>query len=307
MVDSSIDPQVEFIRQFRKITGTDSFRLLNSVEVSLSLYLDANRGSEKREVLISALAPVYCLNLIQEKGFTPVILDVSVDSGYPETQEIVKKYNSQTMCYVNTHYFSYTPIDSDDLDDLSVLDIMLCGMVFDNEEIYLPQNSIISLSSGNLLSGMGGAMVLSNTLVIDYISQITSLDRDKLLSPLQVSLLNSQITDVKEFYKRVEGFYEIYTTAIMKSGYSTLIHDTPKGCGYFPVVVKKSLKDIQKYMKQQNLESFTPYAGSIIRQVKDVKASGSRSLSLRTFSIPLNMTIKKEHLELISRILSTLP
>ncbi len=310
LVEDDFDVIGELKKSFKKYFNKTHVNLFRDSEQSLRTLLESLSTEENGEIIISALAPYSFYNIIVQSGFVPVVLDVNQDSGLPDIQDLSTNINQKTSYIVNTHSYHIKPI-TDDIKDLGVpvIDILLSGpgAGVDSEALELNADyTIISLEDNIVINSLGGAALLYNVENRE-IEQII-IDRPNLvLSGINASFLISLIHDITHFFERKLPIIEIYKNSILKSGYYTFESSETNSYSYFPVILKKSLKDIQVYCKNSGLETLKGFSNSIVKKIPGIKCSNARSISSRTLLIPLTISMKKDAIELISKILSTLP
>lgn len=310
LVEDDFDVLAELKKTFKKYFNKTHVNLFRDSEQSLRTLLESLSTEKNGDIIISALAPYSYYNIIKQSGFVPVVLDINQDSGLPDIQVLSENINQNTSYIINTFSYHIKPITGDIKElGIPVIDILLSGpgVGVDSEALCLNADyTIISLENNNIITSLGGAVLLNNADNREIESIIT--DRPNLeLSGINASFLLSLIHDIKHFFERKLPIIEVYKNSILKSGYYTFENGETNSYSYFPVILKKSLKDIQAYCKNSGLETLKGFSNSIVKKIPGIKCSNARSISSRTLLIPLSLTMKKDAIELISKILSTLP
>ncbi|MGL1894340.1 MAG: DegT/DnrJ/EryC1/StrS family aminotransferase [Spirochaetaceae bacterium] len=312
LVDTNVDYIGELSRSFKKITDHEYIHFYRGVEHALIEILNTFSDNSKGEIILSALSPYYFYETIINCGFVPVVVDVAPESGLPEIKTITDNITENTILIISTFSNCIKP-DIDGLSEIDVptLEVLLPGIGRDSENETITGNSpytIISFEDENILSSMGGALISHNKKELSGILDNRLKKRpDICLSGLNASFLNSQISDLNIFFDKRYPIIEIYKDSTLKSGYYTFDNSESNSYNYFPVVLKKSLKEVQKYCKSQGVETIKGYEGCICNNINNLKCSNAKSLSNRTLLFPLSLNMKKDSIKLISKILSTLP
>ncbi|QEN03760.1 hypothetical protein EW093_03270 [Thiospirochaeta perfilievii] len=308
LVEDDFDAVGELSKLIKKNYDKHNVKLLRDYESAFRIFLE-KLELKGGEIMISALAPVSLYRVIIEKGFTPIVLDVSLETGLVEFDSYNNNLRDKTVLIINTS--TYTYIDTSYLKDLGVpvIDILLCGIGLDVNMDSINFNSdytIISLEEDLIVNSLGGAIFFTNHET-KYIDNYLKHNPHLILSGLNASLAISLINDLEHFQERRIHVIEAYKNSILKSGYYTFDSGDTTIYSSFPVIVKKSLKEIQHYCKNNGLETQRGYLDSIIRNIRGLKCCNAKSLTSRTLLIPLSLSMKKKGIELISKILSTLP
>lgn len=305
MVEDHPNHRFELEKSIKKILNIQDVVLFRSISESFKILVSQFQLQDEGEIIISALTPVSVYNIIKEKGFIPVVVDVDPLTGLLDVNCVNKKINNRTQYIVNySHYV--TPLYDSDLYEsgIPVIDILTNGFGEDSNGEY----KIISLENDTLISSMGGAaLACDNTEVITNIKEFSRISENIYLSDLNSSFALSQIEDLKILKDKKGQIVSLYKNATMKSGYSTLENRDINLYRKFPVVLKRSLKEVQKYCKGQGIETLKAFEDSIVRQIDDIKCKNANSLSNKTLLFPVYLGISKDSIELILKVLSTLP
>ena len=98
---------------------------------------------------------------------------------------------------------------------------------------------------------------------------------------------------------------------IMKSRHTTLKQrDNVDPPFYsFPVMLTSGMNDVRKYARRKNIETIPAFWDSIISVGGDLKANfqNAKKILMRCLLFPLYPLLGNKNIELIARILSTLP
>lgn len=310
MVDNSIDPALELQKSLKKILNRDHIYLFRDIDRSFETLIGSFNAVNGSEVIISALASFSYYKIIESYGYIPIVIDVSLDSGLPTVEDFKKSITENTILLVNTYNFCVHPVGLElGLLGVPVLEVFLSGLGENSEGKITGSDcnfSIISLEESSIINSMGGSIFVSESDSGDYISLQLKNRPEMRLQGLNASFALSQLADLSIFLNKQKYLVEIYKASLLKSGYYTFENGEATSYSHFPVIVKKSLKDIQKYCRSHGIESIKAFSNSIVGNIQ-VKAVNAKSLSTRTLLFPISLSMKKITIELISRILSTLP
>lgn len=308
LVESDKDVCSELVKSIKKRIKVDNLYLINEIYRSFEIFLEFSNFPINSEIILSSLTPSLFYNIVTQHGFNPIVVDVNIDTGVPDSETVLEAITENTKLYINFMEFSNGTETDDIVNKIEVLNIYYSGFLFNKDkEIQFYKNSIISLNIGTFASSISGAVLLSplmdNKLVLQYLDNY----KEFRLSHFNTSLLISQFNDIDDFVEKIVQIRDIYRDSVLKSGYSTFITSENICSGYFPVVLKKSRKEIEKYCNHNGIPVEPAYINSIVKTNSKVKNSNAKYLSVRTLLFPLTLTLKKSSVELISKILSTLP
>ncbi len=309
MVEGSRDAVSELQKSFKNYFNHESIFLFKNVEIPIRLYLQQIKDSVKKEIIVSALLPFNLYNIIYLAGFTPVAVDVSLETGIPTYENVASKCNGNTYGFFNYQDYITVPLDDRFYElDLKIIDIYMTGIAADSENSIFKSPSdfqIYSLNSENIVSTYGGSLVINSSAKLDI--NMESKLPDYSLSDLNASFGITLLSDYIILFDKLKKIQTIYRNSVIKSEYHTYQDTGYYSSSYFPLILKKGLKDVQQYCKRNGLESKKAYENSIITLKQNLKCKNAKYLSSRTLLIPISLSFNNETIKLISKILSTLP
>lgn len=305
MVDDNSNSYFELEKSLKKIVNTVNISLFRTVVDSFRVLLSQLPKKEDSNIIISALAPISLYNVIKELGFTPKVIDVDLLSGLLDFEAVSKKIDDNTGYIVN--YSNHlSPNEESELYSLGVpvIDISDNGLGEDLNGDY----KIFSIEDDTVISSMGGAVLAhNNSEVHNNIKDLIQRCNYLTLPGLNCSFALSKIEDIEELKDRKRKLVKLYKDSLLKSGYSTLENKELNIYNQFPVVLKRSLRDVQKYCKDQGVETKRSFEDSIIRSITGLKCKNANSLANKTLLFPIYLGIPKNSVEVILKVLSTLP
>lgn len=310
LVDNNFDAIGELIKSIKKLYNCNSIDLYRSYYESFRAILESSSTEDAGEIIISALAPFYLYKIIHENGYTPIVIDVSDENGQPEIDLLLNKINENTKFIVYIEHFCPVKIP-DELKDINIpiIEFLFSGFGFDIENNIIPLQAdytIISLESDAIVNSMGGS-VLAYDIQNKELQLIYKQNSHLQLSGLNASLAISLLNDIDLFVEKKNKISLIYKNSLFKSEYKTLVNIDSNCHSYFPIILNKSIKDVQLYIKNFGVEFIKAYENSIINKVRGLDCKKAKSLNKRVLLFPISLTMNKSSIELISKILSTLP
>lgn len=312
LVEDERDHSLELEKSVKKILGRDYVYPIRDVEHSFKLLISSLKSSEKKEVIISSLAPSFVYTILRNFGFTPVVLDVLVDSGVYDLKVLEDKINDNTAYIVNNSVFGVLASTEIIMDfGIPVIELLVSGLGKDSSgELFASKAdySIISLEGSNIPSSMGGAILTFDSEDKKSFIDIELENKPYLkLSSLNSSFALSQFPDLEMLFDKKEAFIPAFKDSVLKSGYHTLENQEINMYNSFPVVLKRGLNDAQKYCRKQGVETSKGFYGTIVQEIDEIKCKNAKSLCNRTLNFPIYLGMGKDSIELILKILSTLP
>lgn len=305
MVEDHPNHRLELEKSIKKLLHTQGISLFRSINDSFKILISQLPMHEMSEVILSGLTPIVIYNTILEKGYIPIVVDVDPLTGLLDVKEVNKKITNKTAYIVNyCHYI--TPSAENELYDygIPVIDILANGLGEESRGDY----KIISLEDDTLISSMGGAVLACNNAdTSNKIKEFIKISENICLSDLNSSFALSQLEDLSSLIEKKSNLVQLYKSAILKSGYSSLENRENNLYRKFPVVLKRSLKEVQKYCKNQGIETVRAFEDSIVRLIPEIKCQKANSLCNKTLLFPIYLGISKDSVELILKVLSTLP
>lgn len=303
MVEDDYDSNYELVKSLKQITDYNYLSLFRSGEFALAEILRSQESS-KKEVIIPALAPMWVYDTIYGCGYESVIVDVDPISGLIDYNEASKKVNDSTLFLLNICH--YLQDESDGIYNLGipVIDILSNGFMDNPRGDY----AILSMEEDTLLSSKGGSVLLYNKDDLkSHIKNSIEKNSEVVMPDLNAAFAIPQVADFKDLLEKKEKIISLYKDALLKSGYTVLDSSDYLRYRSLPLVVKRGLKDIKKLFKDSGVETALAFSGAVIKELTGLKCKNARSLSNRTLIIPSYINLTKDSVELILKLLSTLP
>lgn len=307
----------QFISKICSYIGVYNGIAVSSYYNALSLACDALNLEPTSSVLVSALAPGFYRRVLEEKGLIPVILDVDKDACTLLPEDIEKKFTENPKAILLHYHLGYIP-------DLSAIMQFGIPVIADIshalgakiDDIHCGSEAdvvIFSLEPENIITTAGGGCVLTqNRSIYKELKNMIEGSRSHLKLPdLNASLGLVQLKEIDEYLSRRIEIEKIFSQSIMKSRHSTLKQrtDYDPPCFAFPVILSSGMNDVRKYARRKNIETIPAFWDSLLATIEesDSEYENAKQISMRCLLFPLYPMLGKKNIELISRILSTLP
>lgn len=288
---------------------------IRAIELVLSA-LDLKTGDK---VLISALAPSAYLRAMTSFGVIPVFVDVKEEDACIDPHSAADLLDSDIKAIFVDAPLGRIP----DMHVLSeyglpvIVDLGEALGAIDHEE-PLGRNAhfiILPMEADAIATCGGGTVVLAKSRK-DYgglgtASQSTGIN--SFMPDLNASL---GLVQWREYPQALETRYmieEIYQQSLLKSRHRTLAgpkDETSRAVPYsFPVVISGNIGEVQRYARKKGVETLMAFSGRFLDEsIRSIETCPkAKSLSLGTLLFPLYPTLGKKDVQLIVKILSTMP
>jgi dTDP-4-amino-4,6-dideoxygalactose transaminase len=176
---------------------------------------------------------------------------------------------------------------------------------------------VMGLEPEHIITAGGGAVVLAagRKLHTGLKRLADSLGRDLLLPDMNSSLGLTQIKEIESFVAKRSEIAQIFSRAMMRSKHKTPVQpgDGENVFFSFPVLLNSGLKDVATYARKNGVETRPAFTDAILGRFGEVDTGASPDLPnakawlMRCILFPLFPTLTKKDLELITRVLGTLP
>ncbi len=330
MVDEKIGPGemarrlVQSVKEFFPVDGALALR---SPAIALKYVLRAFGLEPGTGIIVSALAPLWQLQAVQELGFKPIVTDVSPDTACLTVDALEEGIRQGGRLIIFTETAGYLP-DFEAIQALGVPlveDISRSVGAFHNlpakegEEQQVKRAgtygvfSIMGLEEGDAVTGGGGAVLMAParrewSILKRLGEEAPSTD---LLPDLNSALAFIQLKEFSRNESVRQELFAAFQKALMAGRHKCLMR-TPNGSSSvssFTVVLSSGLKDVRQYASRKGIE-IQPTFNSSIAAFLDEQLEGcinARSLYLRTVDFPLYPRLGSTHASTIAKVLGTLP
>ena len=349
MVDEKIGPgelNTRLIQQVKDFLNCDGAVALRSPCSALKYALRALNFEQDQVIMISALAPAWHIQAIEDLGYKSLVLDVDENTGLVTT-DIVKEGISNGGRLILLHE---TNGILPDLQELCNLEIPLiedisqsagASVAIYNEEGALVENkkagsfgvfSILGLEERDVLTSGGGAILMAPKrrewiVLKKFVDNISSVE---LLPDINCSLAWVQIKEFTRNENARKEIFNLFHHTCLSGKHKMFIRTQKKSqnvqessseaenktednsstmCG-FPLVLTSSFKDVKQYAAKKDIEIRQTFENSVIAlREEDLSTSciHAKSLYLRCASFPLYPRLSHSQTAKIAKVLGTLP
>jgi len=302
---------------------------------------DGGQTDAKKAAVISALSPLYYLQVLQDLNITPLYCDVTYD--FPcMSRELIENTISkkpeglEVCCIVLHHTLGFVP-DTSSIAELGIPVIEDISQSYGswlkqekNEEqekdVPAPQADktekeenavkfggtfcIVGLEERDMLTAGGGALLFAmNRKEGMLLRNFAGLANEYCLPDINSALAIVQFKELHKNMIRRKEIAQVYTQASLRTRHKRFITvNEAEYCNYsFPLVLETGFKDVAAYAKKKDIEIENAFGNTIAGSSLCDNCPISSSLVMRTVIFPMYPRLRSQDVEQVSRLIMTLP
>jgi len=290
-------------------------------------------NTEKKAVIVSALSPLFYLQVINDLQLTPLFCDVSYEfpcmsrEGIENT--IAKKPPGVHVCAIVLHHtLGFVP----DASSIAELGIPVIEDISQSYGSRLAVNTdetqkekgeplikvsgalcILGLEERDMLTSGGGALLFAMARKDgSLLRSFAGLPDEYCLPDINAALAVVQFKEIFRNTARRRDIAEVYTKASMslatRTKHRRFISVSDNENSYcFPLLLEAGLKDVLAYAKKKEIVLENAFEKTIAGSGLCEGCPVSSSLALRTVLFPMYPRLRSQEVERVSRLIMTLP
>ena len=317
LVEDKIGPgeQTRLLIQIaREKIGFDYCIAFRSPVIALSIILKSLFPEQGQGLIISPLAPRYCLNVLDDLKIKPLYADVQPGSPYMSRESILKALESKpddlTVRAVLLHHsLGYVP-NSLSLSDLDLPLIEDCSQSFPTVVTEKTSTySIMGLEEKDIITAGGGALLYTfNRKDSSTLKEFDNLPPEYGLPDMNAAMGVIQLREAKKSLERRGEIARVYTQAALRTRHKRFPDEDYNNYA-FPLILETGLKDVKTYARRKDIIVESAFENSIIASgiIPFGLCPEAYSLSLRTVLFPLYPRLRQEEIEKVSKLIASLP
>lgn len=321
MVSDDIGPgsvSAQFVKAVSEYLGLPGGTAYREQSKALETALDVLHLDPGSRVLLSPLSPGYYIQTLLTRGFTPVYADVDPSTGCMDGPSIEQALQT----FAPAASLLYHPLGAADEDEalrsagLPVIEDITTtfgvgrdGVKAGGDAKYL----VVSLEEDGIITTAGGSILLSasKNLISDFKKQNAETVRSSSMTNLNAALGVVQIRQVDAFLAKRREIREVFMKSVMKTKHRSLpAAETDDMVPYsFPVVLKAGVQNVIRYAAKHDVRVVPAFDGCAQSRYSsdDCSCPNAEALRLRCVLFPLYPRLAGQSIQLIARVLSTLP
>lgn len=330
MVDEKIGPgelNTRFIQQVKDFFKCDGAVALRSPAIALQYALKALEIESGSKITVSALAPAWQYQVLNQLGFNPVVLDVEESNGLVSFETLEKAVTEGAKLIILNESEGIVP----DLNKIISLGVPVIEdisqsagamySVLDDSGVEIERKrvglagiySFIGLEERDVLTSGGGAVLMAPGRK-EWISLKKYVDNAPITDFLPDINSALALVQLKEFVRNEttrKEIYNLYQHASMIGKHKLLARDLDDGSTMysFPLVLNSPFKDVKQFASKKEIEIQLAFENSIIAYKEELSESciHAKSLLLRCAHFPLYPRLTHSETAKIVKVLGSLP
>jgi len=283
---------------------------------AIRLSLDALKLEEGDEVIISPLAPLIYLKAIISWGIKPILVDVSEKNACLDPALAAETIGAATKAIFVHAPLGRIPPDLSQFGIPVVLDLSEAHGIADSSGMPIAGGTyiILAMEPHAIATCGGGVLILAKDepSLKRLKGAARSLSKDSLLSDLNASLGLAQWERLPLALEMRDKIYRVFLKSLRRGCHSALAaaDERSRAVAFsFPVILSSAVKEVSGYARKMGVETRRAFPDTIIEAYPEDQNHWpkARRLAMSTVLFPLYPTLGKENVQLISRVLSTLP
>jgi perosamine synthetase len=299
---------------------------LASFSQAIQMALDTLKLERGTAVLVSALAPAYYHTILVGRGLVPLVADVDPLSGLMPPTTVENHRSREPGAVIVTHPLGFLTaaelFQGHDLPVIEDISEALGGSEGNARSGSSASLCLLSLGvEGIVTAGGGGILTTGDKRLFNALKANPAChQRQAQLADMNAALGLSQLKDIDRFLAYRREIAAHFSKALASaSRHRTLIQpDEQENVPFsFPVRVADSMKLVRQYAAKKNIMTRPAFSDRIIA-MEELQAGAGREditttcpnaadLWRRCLLFPLYPTLGKKNIQLIAKVLSTLP
>jgi len=312
---------------------------LRSPAVALHLALKALNVNSGQAVVISALSPVFYLQVIRDLQLTPLFCDVTYDNPCMNRELIentlARKPENLEVCAIILHHtLGFVP-DAASIAELGIPVIEDISQSYgywirtdekneqENNSTLIVEDAktegspiihgvfcILGLEERDMLTSGGGAVLFAmNRRDSAALRNFSGIADEYCLPDINAALAVVQFKEVQRNIERRSEIVRVYVQASLRTRHKRFIQSVKNTDNYysFSLILETGLKDVIAYARKKEILLESAFDKTVAGAGLCDNCPVSNSLSLRTVLFPMYPRLSSKDVEHVSRLIMTLP
>ncbi|HUZ18492.1 MAG TPA: DegT/DnrJ/EryC1/StrS aminotransferase family protein [Spirochaetia bacterium] len=306
-----------FASSVAEYLGVAGGTAVREYERAIGLAFDAIGLSAGQKVVLTPLSPSDYLRVLQTRGLVPLFAEVDANNGCILPAEVERLKSEEPAALIVANPLGFIP-DMNALAEIGIpiIEDITAGIGGTSSERKVGsygQYAVLSLEAENVITTGGGALVLANGKreLASLRTHTAGLTDSACLPDMNASLGVIQIGAVEQFIQRRKEIARLYSQSLAKTKHKGLIQGGEGDNTWFsfPVMLTTSLKDAVQYARRKGVETIPAFRDTILAKMDgaELPFPNAQALQLRCLLFPLYPTLGKQNIELVTKVISTLP
>jgi dTDP-4-amino-4,6-dideoxygalactose transaminase len=269
-------------------------------------------------VLLSALAPKEYLQVVESRGLVARIADVDLERPLPSVGQLENHLSRGVKAIVLYYTLGCLPA-GDDIFQVGVpvledITEAVGGVWGDFACGSRGRVGVVSLDAGGLITaGCGGAVFSRDRRSVRMLKDIMAAGyADHLLPDMNAALGISQLRELPRFLQKRTEIEQLFREALLRSRHSPLFDEGTSVHFSFPILVKDGRPEVCRYAGKRGVRTEAAFKDAIVAVQAGIPEAGghfpnAEQLLWRCLLFPLYPSLARKDVQLICKVLSTLP
>jgi perosamine synthetase len=277
--------------------------------------LDLRKGDG---VILSALAPEEYLQAIEARGLVAMIADVDHQRPLLSAESVRPHLGAGAKAIVLVYTLGSLPSEDEVFGlGLPVIEdvTQAVGGFWGGQPCGARgRAAVMALDSDGLITtGCGGAVFSSDRRGVRTLKEIAERDhRAEFLPDMNAALGINQVKELPRFLQKRSEIELFYREALLRSRHTPLLEEGASLPFSFPILAGQGRAEIRRYAEKRGVETQPAFANSILklREAPSNAPEGypnAEQLLRRTLLFPLYPSLSRKDIQLLCKVLSTLP
>ncbi|MDR0375626.1 MAG: DegT/DnrJ/EryC1/StrS family aminotransferase [Treponema sp.] len=319
LVEEKIGPGARLeslIQNVKEQVGFDYCIGARSPALALYFALKALDIEDGKEVIISALSPIYYVGVIKALRLKPVFCDTPPSGAVVDRDRVHALVSPETRAIVVHHTLGFVP-DAPSIVELGLPVIEDCSQSFGalaGDKLAPPAGvfAILGLEERDALTGGGGALLFAmqrrNGTVLRNMGK---LPNEYTLPDMNAAMAIAQLREMRKNLAKVKEIAQVYAQASLRTRHKRFVaRDDIEYNNYaFPLILETGMKDVMAYAKKKDIAVENPFVDTVAGNglVAGDQCPESYSLSMRTALFPIYPRLMSADIAKVAKLIGTLP
>lgn len=269
-------------------------------------------------VILSSLTPKEYLRVIEVHGLVAMIADVDPQRPLLSLDSVKQHLSAGAKAIVLYYTLGSLP-EGDELFSLGVPVIedvtqAVGGLWGDQPCGARGSVAVLSLDPGGLITaGCGGGVFSSERRGVRILKEMVARGYGgEFLPDMNAALGINQGKELPRFLRRRNEIEEVYREALLRSRHTPLLEEGASVNFSFPILVKQGRAEVRRYAEKKGIQTEPAFSDAVLSVERAPStAAGSypnaEQLLRRTLLFPLYPSLARKDIQLLCKVLSTLP